>query len=72
MLHVFSNLEGVRIAMEMERRGDYTSRLAYLEELKTYPFSAVWDYYCENCGVAVRDSWIADVQDYEKNVLSQR
>ena len=26
--------------------GDYTARLALLEECKTLPFGAVWDYYC--------------------------
>ena len=31
---------------EAELRGDYTSRLAMLEEIKTLPFGAVWDYYC--------------------------
>jgi len=69
---LYAALEPTEKLKEMERRGDYTSRLAYLEELKTYPFSAVWDYYCENSGVPVRDGWIADVQDYEKNVLANR
>ena len=55
-----------------ENSGDYTSRLAMLEEIKTLPFSAVWDYYCEKAGVPVRDTWINDVKSYDKDVLSGR
>jgi len=69
---LYAALEPTEKLKAMEEKGDYTARLAYLEELKSYPFSAVWDYYCENSGVAVRDGWIADVQDYEKNVLIHR
>jgi L-rhamnose isomerase len=69
---LYAALEPTAKLKEMEANGDFTSRLAYLEELKSYPFSAVWDYYCENSGVAIRDNWIEDVQDYEKNVLSKR
>jgi len=69
---LYAALEPTAKLKEMEANGDYTSRLAYLEELKSYPFSAVWDYYCENSGVSIRDNWIEDVQDYEKNVLSKR
>ena len=31
----------------MKLEGDFSSRLALLEELKSMPFSAVWDYYCQ-------------------------
>ena len=37
----------------MEVDGDYTGRLALLEELKGLPFGAVWDYYCLQQGVPV-------------------
>ena len=36
-------VESVRKA---EREGDYTSRLALMEERRDSAFSAVWDYYC--------------------------
>ena len=69
---LYAALEPTARLQEMEAKGDYTSRLAYLEELKSYPFSAVWDRYCESCGVPVRDGWIADVQEYENSTLSKR
>ena len=55
-----------------ENSGDYSSRLALLEEIKTLPFAAVWDMYCEKAGVPVREKWLGDVKAYEKDVLSHR
>ena len=55
-----------------EAAGDFTTRLALQEEAKTLPFGAVWDYYCEQQGVAVGDVWLAEVKSYEKIVLSKR
>jgi L-rhamnose isomerase len=56
----------------LELAGDYTSRLALMEEAKTLPFGAVWDYYCLRHGVPVGDAWLQEVKSYEKNVLSKR
>lgn len=55
-----------------ELEGDYTSRLALLEELKTYPWSAVWNYYCYQQGVAVGENWLDEVKSYEEKVLRNR
>ncbi len=55
-----------------ESEGDLTSRLAMLEEMKTLPFGAVWDYYCAQQNVPAGAAWLNDVKDYEKTVLSQR
>jgi L-rhamnose isomerase len=57
---------------KFENEGDFTSRLAIMEELKTYPAGAVWDYYCETRGVPVREAWLSEVKQYEKDVLSKR
>ena len=32
---------------DAEKAGDYTTRLALMEEQKSMPWSAVWDFYCE-------------------------
>ena len=55
-----------------EASGDLTSRLAMLEEMKTLPFGAVWDYYCVQQDVPAGAAWLGEVKDYEKTVLSQR
>ena len=65
-------LEPTEKMLEMELAGDYTSRLSMMEELKTYPFAAVWDYYCMTNGVPVREEWLTAVKEYERDVLSKR
>jgi L-rhamnose isomerase len=56
----------------LEVAGDFTSRLALLEELKSLPFGAVWDEYCRRQGVPEGRAWLAEVKAYEKNVLAHR
>lgn len=65
-------LEPVETLKKAELEGDYTTRLALTEEFKSYPFGAIWDYYCASKGVPVREQWIAVVKEYEQNVLLQR
>jgi L-rhamnose isomerase len=55
-----------------ENSGDFTSRLAMTEELKTLPLGAVWDYYCLQSNVPVGPAWLAKAKDYEARVLSKR
>ena len=57
---------------KLEREGDYTSRLALMEEAKTLPCGAVWDYYCLEQGAPAGEAWLPEVKQYEKNVLSKR
>jgi len=65
-------LEPTKAIRDAEKKGDYTTRLALLEDNKTLPFSAVWDAYCERQGVPAGDSWLAEVKKYEKDVLAKR
>lgn len=69
---LWAALEPVAMLQKFEAEGDFTSRLAYLEEIKTLPFGAVWNAYCEAQNVAVGDSWIAEMKNYEREVLSAR
>ncbi len=57
---------------KFELEGDYTSRLALMEDAKLLPAGAVWDYYCEKMGVPVGEAWLGEVKTYEKDVLSKR
>jgi len=65
-------LEPTDMLKKAELDGDYTTRLAMLEEVKSYPYAAVWDYYCEKNNVPVRGEWLAQVKQYEAEVLSGR
>jgi L-rhamnose isomerase len=65
-------LEPQALLRQYEVEGDYTSRLALQEELKSMPFSAVWDYYCTKKNVPVGMDFMRVIKDYEKNELSRR
>lgn len=57
---------------EMQDQNRFTELMMLQEEIKTYPFGAVWDYFCESQGVPVREEWFKEVQKYENDVLSLR
>lgn len=65
-------LEPAATLRELEALGDYTGRLALLEELKSLPFGAVWDAYCERAGVPLGLEWLEEVRRYEREVLATR
>ncbi len=65
-------LEPIALLREREIGGDYTARLALLEELKTMPCGAVWDYYCLRQNVPVGAAWLEEVRAYERIVLARR
>lgn len=69
---LWAALEPVKMLQKFEAEGDYTSRLAYLEEYKTLPFGLVWDAYCDMQNVPVGDTWISEMKKYEADVLSKR
>ncbi len=57
---------------QCEAQGDFTSRLALQEELKTLPFGAVWDFYCAKANAPVGEAWLAEIKSYENTVLARR
>jgi len=65
-------LEPTDTLRKLEAAGDLTARLAMLEELKTMPLGAVWDYYCLTQSVPVGAAWLEEVRAYERDVLSKR
>lgn len=56
-------LEPTAQLVSYEKEFDFTSRLAVLEELKTLPAGAVWDYFCETSNVPVGEAWLAEVPE---------
>jgi L-rhamnose isomerase len=57
---------------QAELAGDYTTRLALMEEAKLLPAGVVWEYYCERQGVPGDLAWLAEVKRHEREVLSRR
>lgn len=65
-------LEPIVTLRQAESRGDYTSRLALMEEEKSMPWQAVWDYACALEDVLVGSDWLTAVTRYEHDVLEKR
>ncbi|WWJ04713.1 L-rhamnose isomerase [Erwinia aphidicola] len=65
-------LEPVETLKKLENSGDYTARLALLEEQKSLPWQAVWEAWCLRHDVPAGASWLGDVRHYEQQILSQR
>ena len=65
-------LEPLKKLREYEDNGQYFERLALLEEAKTLPFGAVFDYFNLKNNVPVGEDFIPCIQQYEKDVTSKR
>jgi L-rhamnose isomerase len=57
---------------QLEAGGDFTSRLALQEELKSMPSNAVWDYFCVRKSVPIGMDFMDEIKEYEKCELSHR
>ena len=56
---------------KLQNEGKYTELMYLSEELKTLPFGAIWEHYCEVCGVPATD-WFKEITEYEKDIQSKR
>ena len=65
-------LEPVHMLRDAENNKDYTMRLALIDEFKSLPSNAIWEYYCMSKGVALGIEWMEDLKQYEKNVMFKR
>jgi len=65
-------LEPLEMLKKEEAAGNFTARLALLEEARDLPASAVWDQFCASQGVPVGAAWLDVVAEYERSVQSRR
>ena len=65
-------LEPLAKLREYEEAGKGFQRLALLEEAKTLPFGAVFDYFNYKNSVPVGEEFIDSIERYEKDVTSKR
>ena len=65
-------LEPLDLLRKYEDEGKLFQRLALLEEEKTLPFGAVYDYFNLKNNIPVGETFIAEVEKYENKVLSKR
>ena len=65
-------LEPLDLLRHYEDKGQGFEKLALLEEMKSLPFGAVYDYFNLKNNVPVGEEFIAKVQQYEKEVTMKR
>ncbi len=65
-------LEPSDLLEKAESQGDYTGRLALMEEFANLPVQAVWDSLCLDTGVPVGIGMLDAIRLYEQEVLLNR
>ena len=65
-------LEPTEKLIRLELMADYTSRLALFESIKSLPFGAVWNYFCETRDAPTDDALLVPIRNYEVEILSKR
>ena len=69
---LYGLVDPTNLLQQLETEGRLAAKLGLMEDLKTMPFSAVWDMACLKAGVAVAAGWIDEMESYEANVLAAR
>ncbi len=69
---LYALLQPIDLLQEYEDNRQYFQRLALLEECKTLPFGAVWDYFCLSNDVPIGKEWIKEIESYENRILNSR
>lgn len=57
---------------KLQNDKEFTELMVLQEELKTYPFGDVWNYFCEKNGVPQKEEFLKVIKEYEKEVLVKR
>ena len=69
---LFALLSPNKKLKELQDTTQFTEEMMLQEEVKTYPFGDVWDYFCEINNVPIKETWFNEVKKYEKDVLLKR
>lgn len=65
-------LDPINELKEVEQSGDFTRRLALQEEMKMYPFGAIWNEFCSRNDAEPGLDWYEPIKKYEENILQER
>jgi len=69
---LYALLDPVELLKRHEAEGNYFGRMTLLEELKSMPWGAVWDGYCNENGVLDGIELLDRVKGYEKKTQETR
>lgn len=56
----------------LQNQGNMTRLMVEQEELKLYPFGAIWEEYLRQCGVPAGTDYLNEIEVYEAEVLLKR
>jgi len=57
---------------QFDAEGDFTARLAWMENLKSLPHGLVWEEFCNRQNVPGDAQWLGEIQRYEREVQAKR
>lgn len=57
---------------KLQEEGRFTELMVWQEEMKTYPFGDVWNYFCASAKVPAGADWMEEIRRYESEVLQKR
>lgn len=65
-------LEPTELLQKVESEGNYTARLALMDEVRSLPAAAVWNQFCLRENVPAGSDYLAEIRAYEQHVLAER
>jgi len=65
-------LQPLKQLRELEEAGDFTSRLALMEDTRSLPYGLVWEEFCRRQDTPGDGAWLAELKTYEAKVQSKR
>ena len=65
-------LNPTKALRDAENAGDFTTRLAMMEDTHSLPWGAVWAEYCARHDTPADHQWLTGVKAYEADVLAKR
>ena len=69
---LYAFLQPQKTLKELQDREEFTELMMWQEELKFYPYQAVWEEFCERCHVEAGPEWFKSIEPYEEAVLRKR
>ena len=69
---LYAFLQPQNTLKDLQDREEFTELMMWQEELKFYPYQAVWEEFCERCHVEAGPEWFKSIEQYEEEVLRKR
>jgi L-rhamnose isomerase len=69
---LFALLQPIEKMKKQQDEYRFTELMMLNEELKTFPFGAIWDEWCGRENVPQGRNWFKEIERYEQDILSRR